>query len=190
MWRRIEEDRGRALARRTNYQGWVIVRRAEDVEGLWTAHCFELDVVTQGRSVGHALEMAAEACTMIVEDDLERGRDSLERRAPLEFWGDLREILRDAEFVGDATALVAGEMTISDVEVFACQMFVTFAAETHHCSVPLAWRRIEEVPKLTIDDLAEVERRRGQPASPRSTRSRVTRWRLTRRRYPHRGADD
>jgi predicted RNase H-like HicB family nuclease len=80
------------------YNFWVLVRPAEDVPGQWLAHCLETDVVTQGNSIEHVLEMIAEAAQMVVAEDIASGRDPYERRAPQEYWDELYELLRNAEY--------------------------------------------------------------------------------------------
>ena len=84
---------------RRDYNMWVVVRPAEDVQGQWVAHCLEFDVVSQGNSLEHALEMVCEAVAMVVVDDRIAGRDPLERRAPEEFYDGLYALLEHGEKV-------------------------------------------------------------------------------------------
>jgi predicted RNase H-like HicB family nuclease len=79
------------------YNFWVLVKPAEDVPGQWLAHCLEVDVVTQGDSIKHVLDMISEAVPMVVEEDLSTGRDPHERRAPKEYWNELYQLLNDSE---------------------------------------------------------------------------------------------
>ncbi len=69
-----------------------VVKPSEEIPDRWVGHCLELDVVSEGSSYAHALEMALEAAGMVVKDDLQNGRDPFERRAPKEFWRDPRLI--------------------------------------------------------------------------------------------------
>lgn len=71
----------------------VLFCRADDVDA-WGVHCLELDVITQGVSLGHAMDMAVEAIEMVVVDDLKVKRDPLSRRAPQEYFDELRRVLR------------------------------------------------------------------------------------------------
>jgi len=64
----------------------VILRPVVELPGQWVGHCLDLDVVSQGRSPSHALEMTVEACTMVLMEDRKRGLDPARRRAPIEFW--------------------------------------------------------------------------------------------------------
>ncbi|HEY3356081.1 MAG TPA: hypothetical protein VGQ83_22705 [Polyangia bacterium] len=80
-----------------SYNFWFFVHRTKDVPGEWTAHCLELDVVSQGTSVKHAVMMLFEACSMVLADDLGANRDPLERRAPDEFWADLYKAVREGK---------------------------------------------------------------------------------------------
>lgn len=79
----------------------VLVSRAPDVPGEWVAHCLNLDVISQGRSVREAIDAVCEAVTMVVEADLARGVDPLKREsAPEEFWESFSSILRRGQPVG------------------------------------------------------------------------------------------
>ena len=69
-----------------------VVKPSEEIPDRWVGHCLELDVVSEGSSYAHALEMALEAAGMVVKDDLQNGRDPFERRAPKEFWREQRLI--------------------------------------------------------------------------------------------------
>jgi predicted RNase H-like HicB family nuclease len=65
----------------------VLVTPAEDIPGQWVAHCLNLDVVTAGESIEHALEMAREAVLEVVADDLKHDLNPLDRAsAPTECW--------------------------------------------------------------------------------------------------------
>jgi len=74
------------------YPVWVVLRPAEDVPGQWVAHCLEFDVVTQGNSPSHALNMAREATEIVVENQ----RDPFLRRAPDQFFVEFVKLLRNA----------------------------------------------------------------------------------------------
>lgn len=67
----------------------VLFERSKDVPGYWEAHCLDLDVVTQGRTLGEAVIAVREAMLMVIEDDLRMNIDPLRRRAPDEFWNDV-----------------------------------------------------------------------------------------------------
>lgn len=81
---------------------WVVVKPAEDLPDQWVAHCLDLDVVTQGTSYKHAMNMVFEAASMVVVDELVAGRDPLARRAPPEDWADLYRILNEGHHVSFA----------------------------------------------------------------------------------------
>lgn len=57
----------------------AIVRRVDDA---WVAECVPLDVMTQGDSLEHALDMLVDAIDLVIDDDLERGVDALRARRP------------------------------------------------------------------------------------------------------------
>ncbi len=77
----------------------TLITPAQDVPGLWVAHCLELDVISQGNDPEHALRAIAEAVEMVVEDDLERGDDPLEvrTRAPEECWITLLRVMQTGQ---------------------------------------------------------------------------------------------
>jgi predicted RNase H-like HicB family nuclease len=75
------------------YNLWVVLHPSADLAGQWVAHSLELDVVSQGNSPEQAIEMVAEACAMVVVEDIAHGRDPLSRRAPDEFWTELTMIV-------------------------------------------------------------------------------------------------
>lgn len=98
---------------------WFLFERAEDVPDAWVAHCLDLDVITYGVSLQHALEMVLEATRMILDADAAAGRDPLERRAPPEDWEKLQQ-LRDAPKMHIPVALLGsrqGEVNIAAVEM-------------------------------------------------------------------------
>jgi predicted RNase H-like HicB family nuclease len=76
------------------FQYWVKLAPAPDIAGEWVAHCLDFDVVTQGRSLPHAMVMAREAVMTVVLDDLEHGHDPIDRRAPKEFWTEMYQTLQ------------------------------------------------------------------------------------------------
>lgn len=65
----------------------VLIAPAHDVPGQWLAHCLELDVVSQGNSAPHALDMIAEAIELLAESNVKAGKPPLSfHSAPLEEW--------------------------------------------------------------------------------------------------------
>ena len=74
---------------------WVIDVDTHVTEppGVWVAHCLDLDVVTQGVSLMHALDMALEATRMVLDADAGSGRNPLERRAPQKYWEKLYRLM-------------------------------------------------------------------------------------------------
>ena len=66
---------------------WLLFSQSTEIEGQWIAHCLNFDIVTQGKSLKDAYEMACEAIEMTVRDDLEAGRDPRDRKTtPKEDW--------------------------------------------------------------------------------------------------------
>ncbi|MFO0586766.1 MAG: hypothetical protein U0441_04475 [Polyangiaceae bacterium] len=82
------------------YNLWFFVKRAEDVPGQWVAHCLDMDVVTQGSSISHALHMLVEAVAMSIVHDQQHGKDPFAgRRAPEEYWEELYSLQERGERV-------------------------------------------------------------------------------------------
>jgi predicted RNase H-like HicB family nuclease len=97
-------------AHHRSYNFWFLIQRAPDVPGEWTAHCLELDVVSQGSSLQQALDMVTEACLMVIGDDLAAARDPLSRRAPDRFWEEMYRLVRQSRRVDDPSRLDEGEV--------------------------------------------------------------------------------
>ena len=114
------------------YNAWVFVRPADDVAGQWVAHCLEFDVVTQGNSLAHALEMVVEAVSMVVADDLDAGRDPLARRAPPPCWDEMWTFIRGR------TPRMLSEADLEHGTIAALAGQFEFTVVEHNA--PLAWR--------------------------------------------------
>jgi hypothetical protein len=71
---------------------WVHAHPADDAADQWVAHCLDLDVVSQGDNLAHALQMVAEASAMVVAEDMKRGAEPLARRAPDECWDAVQKL--------------------------------------------------------------------------------------------------
>lgn len=100
------------------FASWVFVEPAEDIPGLWVAHCLDFDVISQGESPKSAVDSVTEAVAMTVVDDLENGLDPNDRRAPAEFWDQLAHVLRHGNQVkltevgGMGKAKIATQVTL------------------------------------------------------------------------------
>ncbi|HKY39613.1 MAG TPA: hypothetical protein VJN18_26925 [Polyangiaceae bacterium] len=76
---------------------WILLSPTPDVEGQWTAHCLDLDVISQGDSLEHAFKMGREAVDLVIRSDAEAGQDPFERDpAPQEDWDTFHDLLRNA----------------------------------------------------------------------------------------------
>ena len=74
------------------HQLHAVVFPAEDLPGQWIAHCLELDIVTQGNSEQHALEMLDDALRLVAYENLRAGQPPFEFcSAPPEDWQRFRE---------------------------------------------------------------------------------------------------
>lgn len=85
----------------------AVFKPAEDIPGHWVGHCLELDVVTSGTSLPHAMGMLFEAAHMTLIDDLAQGHDLRDRRAPKVFWDELGRIVKHGHPVSLAEVLTS-----------------------------------------------------------------------------------
>lgn len=83
---------------------WVLFDVAPDVPGLWTAHCLDWDLVTQGTSLAHAVAMMVELLALTVTEDVLDGRHR--DRAPTEDWQTLERVLAEGAPLDLGTALL------------------------------------------------------------------------------------
>ena len=81
----------------THFNVWLVAKPAPDVPGEWYVHCLDFDVMSQGRSPLHALEMGVEAVTMCLEGDLADGEDpfAVRPRAAQAAYDELYRVLRE-----------------------------------------------------------------------------------------------
>ncbi len=104
----------RQLPKSGSYNLWAVFKPAEGVPGEWTAHCLDIDLVSQGRSLRHAMDMLAEAVLICLLDDIQEGFDLLERpRAPQPCWEELEEILHCGEHVSGPDALPVADCRVA-----------------------------------------------------------------------------
>lgn len=124
------------------YNLWFVFRRAEDVPGEWVGHCLDLDVISQGTTLQHALRMLGEACFMVVRDDVSAGRDPLDRRAPQPSWDSMFNIANHGRPV-DFNSLDETKVSFVACQaifkcVFSGASTRTQVQETPEVAVPLA----------------------------------------------------
>lgn len=100
------------------YFCWVMITQSQDVPGEWVAHNLAFDVVSQGTSIQHALEMVGEASYMVVEDDLEHGRDPQSRQAPDECFDEMFKLTSEGQQIQLRDVLTAeGQKTVRALAV-------------------------------------------------------------------------
>ena len=88
---------------------WVLAYPALDVPGQWVGHCLDLDIVSAGTSLDHAIEMTAEAVMLCAQWDTEKGFDPFARsRAPQEDWDTLERVVREGKY----GSIPAGALTL------------------------------------------------------------------------------
>lgn len=114
------------------YNFWVLARVF--VTGRWQAHVLEIDAVTQGDSLEHAVKMAAEAALRIVAEDVGRGRDPYSRRAPEREWAVLWENLRPPIEIYDDLRTAEREGS----GLVACQLLIRAGSATDW-RLPIIW---------------------------------------------------
>jgi predicted RNase H-like HicB family nuclease len=90
----------------------VLIQPAQ-VSGQWLAHVLELDVMTQGNSVAHAFDMAAEAAKLVCA---ENERDAW-RRSPEEDWRPFYEIMNDGATFEESADVPDGAWVAAIIEV-------------------------------------------------------------------------
>jgi len=103
----------------------VLVTPAHDLPGQWVAHCLNIDLVSQGDSISHAMMMAREAILEVVADDFAQGLDPLDRApAEAEYWDMVSKVMREARPLtsipddqqDNIVAVVAAVMVVLPVE--------------------------------------------------------------------------
>ncbi len=98
------------MVERRTFNLWVMLGPCESVPGEWYAHCLDMDLVTQGRSLQHAFEMAIEACGTVLAEETAAGLDPLRRRAPQESWDELFSLLGQGARMSLEQALAHGQV--------------------------------------------------------------------------------
>ncbi|WP_242335325.1 hypothetical protein [Anaeromyxobacter sp. SG66] len=126
-----------------SFNVWIVVRPAADVPGQWVAHCLDLDVVTYGNSLRHALDMVHEAARNTILDDLNSNQDPMDRRAPRECWDEMFKKLmprakrveaRDLVERNERYAFVIAQLTLSFVRKSAGE-----SPKASKCETPVAF---------------------------------------------------
>lgn len=57
----------------------MLLERCEDLPDQWFAQCLAFNVVSQGDSVAHAIEMVLDAIRIVFENEIGQGHDPLAR---------------------------------------------------------------------------------------------------------------
>ena len=76
---------------------WVLVWKDPDISKddghCWVAHALQYDVVSQGRTLSHAVSCVREAAALFMMDRMAAGRDPLDYGAAPEDWDRLHHIM-------------------------------------------------------------------------------------------------
>lgn len=126
------------------YNLWVVVRPAADLKGQWVAHCLDLDLVTYGNSLRHAMDMVHEAAEATILDDLNSKNDPMDRRAPRECWDEMwKKLMPRTQQVPDVPKLFERESAVALVIAQLTMSFVRTrpdaAARAAKAETPAAW---------------------------------------------------
>jgi predicted RNase H-like HicB family nuclease len=105
----------------------VLIEPSDEIAGEWVAHVLELDAVTQGRSVAHALEMAEEAAGIVLTESA-----APRRRAPEPEWERAYGLMRE----GERIPLDQLEHPSAAIEALVAVVEVSVATST---GAPRAW---------------------------------------------------
>ncbi len=92
-----------------HFNFWAVVKPSKAIPGEWIAHSLEFDVVSQGSSPQHALDMMAEATFMVLTHDLENKLKVSRRRAPEKFFEELNRIIEHGEPIAGQSLDEAGK---------------------------------------------------------------------------------
>tara|TARA_R110002012_G_scaffold60996_1_gene159905 strand:- start:101 stop:493 length:393 start_codon:yes stop_codon:yes gene_type:complete len=77
------------------YNLWVYIAKAEDIDGVWNAHCLDLDIVAFGDTPAQARDNVRQAVETAILDDLNQGLSPLDcPKAPAEYYEELFELQR------------------------------------------------------------------------------------------------
>lgn len=77
------------------YNLWVYISKAEDIDGVWNAHCLDLDIVAFGDTPAQARDNVRLAVESAILYDLNHGLDPLDcPSAPDSYYHDLHELHR------------------------------------------------------------------------------------------------
>lgn len=115
-----------------DYWFWVVLRPSGEIEGEWLAHCLQLDLVTQGTSPQHAIQMAREAIELVVLDDLNHDLDPLDRpQADAACWDEYDDVTRNGlPLVCDLESFAKDKGAGIDEWIFVAGMAVRARKET------------------------------------------------------------
>jgi len=127
-----------AQEQRVLLTSWVLVERDPEAdENLWVSHFLELDIISQGRTPQHAMQMLVEAVALAVTDDLNEGLDPAARgRAPQEQFDKMLKVVNEGK-----------QIKLSDVAndsdfVLATQLTFAFDFVAHEVNQPIPTDRM------------------------------------------------
>jgi hypothetical protein len=118
----------------------VLIRGADDLPGVWVAHCLNWDLISQGGSPSAAAQAIAEAIVLAIEADEADDLDPDERLpAPAEDWDLFRKTLNNGARVAAADV----DRLAARGSVIAAVMYL---ASLHATSHGRSGRELPSVP--------------------------------------------
>jgi len=111
-----------------------------------------MDVISQGNTPLEAVSMVFEATAIVASDDLMKGRNPLDRRAPAEDWEALDRLQEKCESVTNLEEFLS-RLSIAENQHLALvvQFKVQVDLRTHQ---PAESRRISRMPALACQQVA------------------------------------
>lgn len=94
----------------------------DELPGVWIAHCLELDILSQGDSPEHAMQLLCDALHLVGEDRILQGHAPWEiRPAPAACWARLAGCVPLGDFVVPSVTLTAqGDITYPSLSPEVC----------------------------------------------------------------------
>lgn len=112
----------------------------------------DMDVVSQGNSPLEAIAMVLEATAAVASDDLLKGRNPLERRAPPEYWEELERFQEGCEPVANLEEFLSRQTAAQRSNLaLVVQFKVHVDLVTHRAPES---RRISRMPALACQQVA------------------------------------
>ena len=70
---------------------WAVMHKSE-IQGVWVGHALDFDIVSQGYTLYHAMEVLREVVQWVIKSDEAAGFNSHDRKAPFRYWNELFDL--------------------------------------------------------------------------------------------------